>query len=208
LSIKENDVTILKYIAIVYYLDKEFAKSIEMFNKATTIPNADPEAFTCRGFAYLASGDSDASILDFTRALFIASADFYAYMGRGIGFINIGRYKAAIADFNSALALSSDNPFIYLKRGEASALSGEYTKAMADLNRACALEYNAVCLAIKQAKAEIAASRAPFQLQYSKKSPDHELYDIAKRKLENFYSTVQAAEINKYFVEKLRPIDS
>ena len=49
LSIKKDDVAILKYLAALYYLDREFMKSIDMFDRATTTANTDFEALAGRG---------------------------------------------------------------------------------------------------------------------------------------------------------------
>jgi tetratricopeptide (TPR) repeat protein len=206
LSIRKENVTILKYLAALYYLDREFQKSIDMYDRATIAANADFEALAGRGCAYMALGMYKAAIEDFSRTLYIASGDIRAYSGRGISLSATGKQKAAISDFGSALSIYPDNPFIYLSRAESYARIAGFSNALADLNRACALGYTAVCVAVKQAKSDIAGTEGSFVLQYSIKAPDEELYDASRKKLEQFYSRMLSAEINKYFVEMLKPI--
>jgi tetratricopeptide (TPR) repeat protein len=206
LNMRNNDTVIMKYIASIYFLDREFNKSVDMYNRATTTVNLDPESFAGRGCAYMSLGKHGKAITDFSRVLYIASQDIRAYIGRGISHAAIGKHKSAISDFGRAIAISGDDPFIYLVRANSYARTGAHSKAVADLNRTCELNYTAVCIALKQARAEISGTEGSFVLQYSRKAPDEELYDISRKKLEQFYVAMRSNEMNKYFIEKLKPL--
>jgi|WetSurMetagenome_2_1015567.scaffolds.fasta_scaffold00075_46 tetratricopeptide (TPR) repeat protein len=202
---KNNDVTILKYIAAIYYLDRAFQKSVDTYNMATTVENSDFDAIAGRGFGNLSMGRRDDAVKDFTGALFIAPRDKKSFVGRGISLIAVRNYRAAIADFGAALSISANDPFIYIARAEAHAGNGTYSGAVSDLNRACSLGYAAVCVAVSQARSEITGAAESFVLQYSRKAPDEELYDISRKNLEKFYVANRTSEINKYFIGMLKP---
>ena len=206
LSLRKDDVTILKYLAALYYLDREFLKSADSFERATTFASTDFEAMAGRGFAYMSLQKYESAIDDFTRTLYISPRDIRAYIGRGISLNAVAKKKAAISDLGSAIAISPKNPFAYLLRAEAYAATAKFSNAVADLNAACSLGYSEVCMAVKQAKADIAETQGTFVLQYSRKSPDEELYETSRKKLEQFYPEMRARETDKYFVGMLKPL--
>jgi tetratricopeptide (TPR) repeat protein len=206
LNIKNNNVTILKYIAAVYYLDRQYQKSVDIYEKATTLSNNDYDAIAGKGCAFMALEKYEEAVSEFTRVLYVAPDDSRSFIGRGISSNATGKFKAAIADLGKAASLSSDDPFIYLVRAEANAGNAGFSSAVSDLNRACSLNYTPVCVAMKRAKTEIAASVGSFVLQYSRKGPDEELYETARKKLEKFYEAKRSSEIRKYFFRQLKPL--
>jgi tetratricopeptide (TPR) repeat protein len=206
LNIKNNDLLILKYIAAVYYLDREFEKSIEIYQKANVIANTDYEALAGKGCAYLALQKNNEATAEFTRALFVAPADIRSFIGRGMSLTASGKYKAAIADLSNAAASSAKNPFIYLVRADANAGNAGFTSAVADLGKSCSLGYGPVCSTLKKSRAEIAGTRGMFVLQYSIKAPDEELYELSRKKLDRFHKLRTALELRKYFIRQLKPL--
>jgi|GEM_PF-6069881 len=206
LSIKSDNVLIMKYIAAVYYLDREYSKALDIYEKAITRANNDYEAIASKGCALIKLGRNAEAATEFTRSLYLMPDDVVSFIGRGISLSNTGKYRGAVADLNKAASLVPDDPFIYLVRAEANAGAVAFTSAIADLKKACSLSYGAVCAAMKQSKAELAEAAGTFILQYSTKGPDEELYDKSRKKLDRFYTTKYSSEIRKYFISQLKPL--
>jgi Flp pilus assembly protein TadD len=206
LNIKNDNVIILKYIAAVYYLDREYKKSLDIFSRAATLANNDSEAITGKGCAFLAMGKNEEAATEFTRALYLTPGDIRSFIGRGMSLNASGKFEAAVSDLGKAASMSSNDPFIYLIRAEANAGNAGFSSAISDLNKACSLNYTAVCMAMKNAKTELAGAAGSFVLQYSRKGPDEELYDTSRKKLDHFYASKRSSEMRKYFIRQLRPV--
>jgi tetratricopeptide (TPR) repeat protein len=204
LNMQKDDVSILKYIAALYYLDGEFTKSMNIYGRAAALANTDFEIYVGRGYAWIALSQYAQAAEDFNRALFIAASGLRSHLGRAISLSAMSQYKAAVSDFGSAIAIS-DNPLLYLLRADTYARNYAYSNAISDLHKACSLGYTEVCDAIRQAKTELAGTEGSFVLQFSRKAPDEEFYETARKKLDSFYIDRLNAETKKFFVDMLKP---
>ncbi len=206
LDFNKNNVIALKRLATAYLLTGNPEKAIDVYNRIASLSPSDFQVYAERGAAYLTLSRYDTAMLDFARTLYLNPRYYPAYIGRGILFKFAGKFEWAISDFDNALMSTSGDPYVYLSRSEAYAKKDDLKNALADLHKACTLGYSEVCEVIRQAKADIEGTEVSFSLQYARKTPDEELYSMARKKLGPFFNSKMSSGMNKYFINDLKPV--
>ena len=119
-----------------YYLNGEYDKAIEYYNKAISHWYKKVSVYHDRGLAKAHKGDYDGAIRDYTRAIELEPNRIEAYINRGNARDKKGDHDGAIADYTKAIAIKPDDALAYYNRGGAYSHKGEFDKAIADYNKA------------------------------------------------------------------------
>ena len=104
-----NDSVAVERMATAYSEKGEYAKAIELFNKALDITSEPAYVFHDRGSAYAGAGSYDLAIADYTKAMELKSDDNgfvgQCYNDRGVAYFKFGKYKQCYEDVAKALEM-------------------------------------------------------------------------------------------------------
>jgi tetratricopeptide (TPR) repeat protein len=104
-----NDFTALERMATAYSKKGEYAKAIELFNKALSITANPAYVIHDRGLVYVDYRQYELAIADFTKAIELKGSekDFVAqcYNDRGVAYFKSGMYQQSYEDVSKALEM-------------------------------------------------------------------------------------------------------
>ncbi len=98
------------------------------------------EAYSGRGLALIAMGETDRAIADYSYAIGLDPGLMVAYYNRGLSYLEIGEPALAAEDFDAVIARNPGDATAYNGRATAYAALGNYDEAEADFTRAIALD--------------------------------------------------------------------
>jgi len=126
------------------FVDKDYKKAIELFNKVIQNKVLLFIVYNLRGNCYYETGEFQKAIADHTEAIKLNS-DFYGnYINRANAYNQTGQFDRAIADCNKSISINPNNFYGYHTRGVAYAFMEEYSKAITDINQAIKLDPNKI----------------------------------------------------------------
>lgn len=89
------------------YKNEDYNGAIAAYTESLAA-SPSPEAYTNRGAAYLAMGNTDAAIQDFSMALALNPKDIKALNNRGVAWARKHAYAHALADCNQAIEINQN----------------------------------------------------------------------------------------------------
>jgi len=119
-----------------------YDRAIEDLNNAIRLDPNNAGAYTDRGRAYDAKGDTNRAISDYSQAIRIDPSLSRAYTNRGGAYTDRRDYARAIADFTESLRLNPGNQTVHLNRGIAYYQLRDYNNAVLDFTEAVRLNPN------------------------------------------------------------------
>jgi|GEM_PF-5794532 len=123
-----------------YFVDKDYTKAIEIFNKVIQNKIFLFIVYTLRGNCYHETGEFQKAIVDYTEAIKL-NPDFYGnYSNRAYAYNQTGQFDKAIADCNKAINLYPENFYGYFFRGDAYYGKKDYSRALLDYGQAIKLK--------------------------------------------------------------------
>ncbi len=143
--VKENNKKAYRGLGIAYFLDRDYAKSIENFDSALAISQEehldfDIMCYKARALEY--SGDNKGAVDLYTSILELKPKDAKIYNERANQYRLLGNYELSIADYDKALELDSNNLKHYIGKYITLKESNKNAEATAVLEQASSLEVN------------------------------------------------------------------
>jgi len=121
--------------------DGRYKSAVADCNEAIRLDPTFAGAFSCRGYAYQNTGETDKAIDDFTEALRLQPADAELHYSRGTAYAFFqNALDKAIIDFTETIRLDPQHGHAWCNRGSARLDMGEYDKAIEDFNEALRLD--------------------------------------------------------------------
>lgn len=121
-------------LTILYENHHDFAKAIELYDKAENEYGANATLYLYRSDCYKEMGEYQKAIKDLTKAIEIAPDEEYFKVSRGDVYRNAGMYEKAIADYTACIEKDPLRGYYYYARGWSYELSGDDAKALEDYN--------------------------------------------------------------------------
>jgi len=121
---------------------RDYAKSVEEFNRAIELGGKFWYYLLRRGEAEMRLRQYDAAITDLDEGLRLRPRYAAAHEHRGVSHLSLHHYDAAIADLSTALDLGRGTAQVFGMRGQAYAGAGKNADALLDLDRALEIQPN------------------------------------------------------------------
>jgi len=118
IEIHKSYVQPYNYLGIVHLKQNDFKKAVELFSRALELTPDDqyyPDAYACRGQAYLAMNDLTRAIIDFSEILDKDPKSVVALELRGDAYFLKGSFERAARDYNKAARIGGAAAALCLK---------------------------------------------------------------------------------------------
>ncbi|MEI7727102.1 MAG: tetratricopeptide repeat protein [Bacteroidota bacterium] len=103
-------------LGLIYKIDKQKSKALEMFTRAIEINKAEKDAMINRGDIYFSQKKFDLAIFDYNQCLAIYPNEQLPIQNRGAAYAATGKYDLALADMNLSLTLNPNSINGYANR--------------------------------------------------------------------------------------------
>jgi tetratricopeptide (TPR) repeat protein len=135
IALDGNHVAALKGRAERYYLDSQYDRAIQDFNRVIRIA-PDSNIFDARGNAFLQRGAYDRAIEDYNEAMRLDATNAQAFIDRGVAYYLTGKHEKAVADYSEAIRLNTTNSAAFANRAAAYNKLGQPDRALEDEDEA------------------------------------------------------------------------
>jgi len=116
----------------------DFKSAVDACTQAITLNPKLEAAYSLRGDALFALGETKLAFEDLNKAVRIGSSS-RSFSSRGFVYHELNQLKEALSDFNAAIKMDKTNSFALAYRGDTFRKMKEFDKAIADLTQSIAV---------------------------------------------------------------------